>query len=75
VETRRLLARLGLPVVLPPHFDTDAIMEAMMHDKKFRGGEMVFVLPTAIGAVDIRKGIPAAAVRDVVELLKEGERE
>lgn len=73
-ETRRVLSKLGLPVALPTRFDTDAVMEAMMHDKKFRGGEMVFVLPTAIGEVVIRKGIPAALVRDVVESLKEGER-
>jgi 3-dehydroquinate synthase len=72
--THRLLSRLELPVVLPTHLDTDSIMEVMMHDKKFRGGEMVFVLPTAIGDVQIRKGIPAAVVRDVVESLKEGIR-
>jgi len=71
--TRRLLGKLGLPTKLPAHYDTDSIMEAMMHDKKFRGGEMVFVLPTDVGAVEIRKGIPAATVRDVVESLKEGE--
>jgi len=72
--TRRLLAKLGLPVELPPHFETDAIMDAMMHDKKFRGGQMVFVLPKRIGAVDIVKGIPSELVRDVVESLKHGER-
>lgn len=73
-ETRRLLSRLGLPVTLPAHYDTDAVMDAMMHDKKFRGGEMVFVLPTEIGAVDIVKGIKAELVRGVVESLKnEGE--
>ncbi|MCI3920291.1 3-dehydroquinate synthase [Paenibacillus sp. TRM 82003] len=71
--TRRLLSLLELPVTLPGHFETEAIMEAMMHDKKFRGGEMVFVLPTAVGEVVIRKGIPAALVREVVESLKEGE--
>jgi len=71
--TRRVLSRLGLPVSLPAHFETDAIMEAMMHDKKFRGGEMVFVLPKEIGVVDIVKGIPSALVRDVVESLKQGE--
>ncbi|TLS53100.1 3-dehydroquinate synthase [Paenibacillus antri] len=73
--TRKLLAKLGLPVALPAHFDTDAIMEAMMHDKKFRGGQMVFVLPQEIGAVDIAKGIASTLVRDVVESLKQGESE
>ena len=73
--TRRLLAKLELPVALPSHFETDAILEAMMHDKKFRGGEMVFVLPQEIGAVEIVKGIPSTLVRDVVESLKQRESE
>ncbi|WP_199614951.1 3-dehydroquinate synthase [Paenibacillus alkalitolerans] len=72
-RTRRLLAGFGLPTAIEHPWDTDAIMAAMMHDKKFRGGEMVFVLPTKIGDVEIRKGIPASVVREVVESLKEGE--
>lgn len=73
--TRRLLASLELPTTLPASFDVDAIMEAMLHDKKFREGEMVFVLPKSIGAVDVVKGIPQAVVRNVVESLKQGENE
>ncbi|MEX1030578.1 MAG: 3-dehydroquinate synthase [Paenibacillaceae bacterium] len=70
VETKRLLKNLGLPITLPDHLDTDEIMSAMMHDKKFKEGQMVFVLPTAIGAVQIRKGIQADMVREVVNELK-----
>ena len=55
--TRRALGRAGLPVSLPEHFDTDAVMSAMMHDKKFGEGSMVFVVPTAVGTVEIRGGI------------------
>ncbi len=73
-ETRRLLTRFGLPTAIPAPMDTDQIMDAMMHDKKFRGGQMVFVLPTRIGDVEIRKGIPSELVRSVVESLKEGEQ-
>lgn len=74
-RTRAILSRLQLPVTIPAAMETDAVMEAIMHDKKFRGGQMVFVLPTAIGSVKIQKGIPAAAVREVVERLKEGENQ
>jgi 3-dehydroquinate synthase len=70
--TRHLLARFGLPTELPQHFELDQIMDAMMHDKKFRGGEMVFVLPESIGSVRIQRGIPATEVFRVLELLKEG---
>lgn len=70
IETKRLLSNLGLPIRLPEHLDIDEIMSAMMHDKKFKEGQMVFVIPTAIGTVEIRKGISAELVREVVIELK-----
>ena len=36
-------------------------MEAMMHDKKFAEGTMVFIVPVAIGKVEINKSVSAAA--------------
>jgi 3-dehydroquinate synthase len=71
--TKRVLAKCGLPVRLPAHFDTDAIMEAMSHDKKFREGRMVYIVPKAIGEVYIDKNMSAERVRRVVEELKEEE--
>lgn len=68
--TKRVLARAGLPVVLPQHFDVDAIMSAMMHDKKFAEGTMVFIVPTAIGQVEIKSDVPVTWVREIVEELK-----
>lgn len=72
-STERILKRFGLPVRIPAHLDTDAIMAAMMHDKKFKEGRMVFVVPTAIGAAEIRDDIPAELVREIVEELKREE--
>jgi 3-dehydroquinate synthase len=72
--TEGLIKRFGLPTVIPERYATDAIMDAMLHDKKFRGGQMVFILPNSIGKVHIHKGIPVEEVRVVVDLLKEGER-
>ena len=71
--TRRALGRAGLPVSLPEHFNTDAVMSAMMHDKKFGEGSMVFVVPTAVGTVEIRGGIAADSIRSIVERLKREE--
>ena len=71
--TRRILEKFGLPVSLPAGFDTDAVMEAMMRDKKFRGGRMTFVLQRRIGEVDIVRDVPQAAVREIIESLKQGE--
>lgn len=69
--TKRLLQRFELPTRLPRHLDTDAIMTAMSHDKKFKEGRMVFVVPTAIGKVEINKSVQAEWVRDIVNELKE----
>lgn len=69
-ETRSLLEKFGLPVILPKHLDTDAIMAAMMHDKKFKESRMVFIVPTAIGKVEINTSITVEQVRHVVEFLK-----
>jgi 3-dehydroquinate synthase len=69
--TKRILQAFGLPTRLPAHLDTDAIMSAMMHDKKFSEGNIVFIVPTEIGKVEINKNVSAALVRDVVEQLKQ----
>lgn len=69
--TKRVLAKAGLPVRLPEHLDVDKIMEAMMHDKKFAEGTMVFVVPTAIGSVEIKSDVSIQWVREIVEQLKQ----
>lgn len=69
--TKRVLAKCGLPVRLPEHIDVDKIMDAMMHDKKFAEGTMVFVVPTAIGKVEIKPDVPVQWVREIVEQLKQ----
>ena len=47
-----LLSALGLPVDVPD-LEIDAIMEAMMHDKKVAHGRLWFVLPKGIGHVEL----------------------
>jgi 3-dehydroquinate synthase len=69
-EMERILRKFGLPVRIPAHMDTDAIMNAMMHDKKFKEGNMVFIIPTEIGKVEINGNVSSAWVREVVERLK-----
>jgi shikimate kinase/3-dehydroquinate synthase len=56
-----VLSAWGLPVRCPS-FDADAIWEAMAHDKKRRGRSLRWVLPRAIGQVEITEDVP----RDVV---------
>ncbi|NQX59018.1 3-dehydroquinate synthase [Paenibacillus qinlingensis] len=68
--TRGLFVKYGLPVSIPSHLDTDRIMSAMMHDKKFKEGTMVYIVPTEIGKVEIRKDVTSQQVREIVDLLK-----
>lgn len=72
-DTVRMLRSLRLPVTLPAHLSTDALIEAMMHDKKFREGHMVFIAPDRIGSARIVKDVPVTVVREVIELLRKGE--
>jgi len=69
--TKRALSKCGLPVRLPGHFNVDDVMEAMMHDKKFTEGTMVFIVPTAIGKVEIKPNVPVQWIREIVEELKQ----
>lgn len=71
--TKSLMQQFQLPVSIPQSYDTERIMSAMQKDKKFKEGKMVFIIPTAIGKVEINKGITANLVRAVVEELKREE--
>lgn len=70
-ETKRILRKLGLPIQLPKHLDVDAIMIAMMHDKKFDSGRMTFIIPTRIGHVEINNEVTLEQVSSVLEQLKQ----
>lgn len=45
------LQAAGLPTTLPPGFEADAVIEAMLSDKKGRSGKTRFALPLRIGAM------------------------
>lgn len=48
---KQLLRRTGLPVVVPPDLEPDALLEAMSHDKKVKAGTIRFVVADRIGNV------------------------
>ena len=61
-----VISAAGLPVggvKLP----ADAIVDAMIFDKKVKGGKVRFVLPDRIGHVVIRDDVPAEVARRAVE--------
>ncbi|WP_342561811.1 3-dehydroquinate synthase [Paenibacillus sp. FSL R7-0345] len=72
-DTVSMLSALSLPVKLPAEYSEDELMEAMMHDKKFKEGKMTFIIPDSIGAVSIINDIQQSDVREVIaQLKKEG---
>lgn len=73
-DTVSMLSALNLPVRLPAEYGIDELMEAMMHDKKFKEGQMTFIVPEAIGKVSIIDSIRPSDVREVLALLKKEEQ-
>jgi 3-dehydroquinate synthase len=62
--TRRqinLLTAVGLPVAVP-ELDHDRLLVAMMHDKKVAHGRLRFVLPSALGHVELVGDVPPSEV-------------
>lgn len=68
---QRLLAALGLPVLLPS-LDHTELIDAMQHDKKVEHGQLRFILPTRLGHVELVPGIPAEKVREALQVSAAG---
>jgi 3-dehydroquinate synthase len=70
---RTLLQAYGLPTAIPADVDPDRLLELTLRDKKVRAGRIRWVLPTAIGAAEVREDVPEALVRAVVASARAGE--
>ncbi|MFS1512351.1 3-dehydroquinate synthase [Chengkuizengella sp. SCS-71B] len=70
IETKSVLKKYGLPTQIPNHLNVDEIMEAMLHDKKFSEGQVVFTILKDIGEAHIQRGISIDLIREIVEHLR-----
>jgi 3-dehydroquinate synthase len=61
---RAVIAAAGLPLDWP-HLDPDTVLTCLQGDKKVKQGQVRFVLPTAIGAVEIRSDVTEASIRQL----------
>ncbi|MGC9397004.1 MAG: 3-dehydroquinate synthase [Anaerolineae bacterium] len=59
------LAAWGLPVTCPP-YSVDAVWAAMTHDKKRQGKGLRWILPRAIGDVEIADDVPESLVKQIL---------
>ena len=62
----QLLEAFGLPIRPLPEWDADGMIDAMRRDKKSLAGRLRFVLPSAMGEVELVEGVDEAAVRRVL---------
>jgi shikimate kinase/3-dehydroquinate synthase len=63
-----ILEAWGLPTRCPP-YDAESIWQAMAHDKKRKGHSLRWVLPHAIGHVEIVADVPPHVVKSVLHSL------
>ncbi len=61
-----LLADAGLPTTLP-ELDAGLLLEWMKHDKKNVSGQIVFVLPTAPGRVEVFRNVKEEVILKALE--------
>lgn len=65
---RAVIAAAGLPLHWP-RLDGDAVIACLQGDKKVREGRVRFVLPTGIGAVEIRDDVSTATILQALAAL------
>ena len=59
-----------LPTQLPGLLDPEVLIQALQWDKKVKDGQVRFILPTAIGQVELRDDVPPSIIRSVLEDLR-----
>ena len=65
-----LCQKAKLPVKIPEKMTGDDFIHFMRHDKKVRSGVICYVLPTALGKVDLYKDVSDEEVCKLIASLK-----
>jgi len=65
-----LLQRFQLPTQLPANVTTDAVLQALAHDKKFIHGHIRFVLASRIGEAHLSSEITLEDIQREIEALR-----
>jgi 3-dehydroquinate synthase len=69
-RVRAKLSAFGLPLTLPAHLDTDALLAAAAKDKKFSSGKIRFVVVPRLGAAIVSDDVTAQDLREAIDSLR-----
>lgn len=72
---QELLLAIGLPTRIPAELSTEAILDAMLADKKWIDGRLRFILPRRLGDVVIVDQVAGELVAQVIEDLRHADKE
>jgi 3-dehydroquinate synthase len=67
---RALIEKTALPVALPPGLAIADIIDSLQLDKKVKDGQVQFILPTAIGQVEIRDRVPTQVLHQILDAMQ-----
>jgi 3-dehydroquinate synthase len=65
-----VLQRFGLPLVLPQSIATDTVMERLSTDKKFKAGQVRYVVLDAPGSAKVVSSVTSDDLREAIEALR-----
>ena len=65
-RVRNILERWGLPTSFPAKF-LETVIQNLIYDKKVSAKKILFILPSAIGKVEMVRDIPPEIIRSVVQ--------
>lgn len=69
-RVRAKLSAFGLPLALPAHLGTDALLAAAAKDKKFCSGKIRFVVVPRLGAAVVSDDVTAQDLREAIEAIR-----
>jgi 3-dehydroquinate synthase len=69
-RVREKLQAYGLPLTMPSDLDTEALLAAMRHDKKFSEGRIRYVVTPKLGEAIVADDVTEADIRTAIDSLR-----
>jgi len=69
-RVRAKLQAYGLPVTMPSGLDTDALLAAMRHDKKFSEGQIRYVVTPKLGEAFVSEDVNEDDIRTAIKAIR-----